>query len=707
MRRDPPLRPEGVASSLLKWAWVISICVLPGRRHQLVFLVLHSSPHLSPFPPTPMHLYGLTLGLLLPSLALYAADHAVAVPSLISPPANFAPRNPSSSDLSERTDVVSSLLDLYVRDGDEHGHGHGHANAAPIVELNETEVLLHHAPTPPSYWSIDIDDHTSGETRYPTLMVLHALFLTLAFFGALPAGIALRSVNHAWHGFAMTLFWIFVILGCASSGLYRKLTPNMYEGQTHCTYGYLVLVLAFTLSAIDLFACASRLFSYVRSIERGGKLSIRSFWNFVILDQEDNHVLGINNAEYTRLIVGEVEELDVNLKTRVHRNRRVVAAATGDANSHDDETAQWVNKVRYDTVDLAESPTSDHTLVGHRFSRSSQHTDDALPDQDSSAKSTSFPRRLRQLLFGTLERFLVFAGFAQLMHGVVIYTGGCRENYLNGCLAHIIKGGIFWCYGLITFARFLGSFSDFGWAWNHSPTGQHVSAEFVESSVIFLYGITNTWMERFGAQPGDPYTSKQIQHISIAVMFWFAGLVGMGLESRRLRRWFTAQSFASLKGSSRVSDVITEPASYRSSFNPFPALVMGVTGAAMSAHFQKYLFQVKIHALWGYCLTGFAFLRCLTYFFVWLNPPCSIHPSRPPSEAVASFFLSCGGLIFVMSDEEITFAAMRRGYDDVMMFLNVAVAVTCFAFCWTMLVVGFKGWLKSRTHSTISFHPSA
>ena len=44
---------------------------------------------------------------------------------------------------------------------------------------------------------------------------------------------------------------------------------------------------------------------------------------------------------------------------------------------------------------------------------------------------------------------------------------------------------------------------------------------------------------------------------------------------------------------------------------------------------------------------------------------------------------------------------------DVMMFLNVAVAATCFAFCWTMLVVGFKGWLKSKTHSSISFRPSA
>lgn len=195
-------------------------------------------------------------------------------------------------------------------------------------------------------------------------------------------------------------------------------------------------------------------------------------------------------------------------------------------------------------------------------------------------------------------------------------------------------------------------------------------------------------MERFGADHGDPYTTKQIQHISIAVMFWFAGLVGMALESRRLRRWLAAIATASSKGSRRNGGAVAEPASYGGSFNPFPALVIGVTGVAMSAHFQTYLFQVsasrtdsqcicqrrgkvQIHALWGYCLSGFAVLRFLTYLFVWLSPPRSILPSRPPSEALASFFLSCGGLIFIMSDEEITFAAMRRGYDGIAIYLSI------------------------------------
>jgi hypothetical protein len=73
-------------------------------------------------------------------------------------------------------------------------------------------------------------------------------------------------------------------------------------------------------------------------------------------------------------------------------------------------------------------------------------------------------------------------------------------------------------------------------------------------------------------------------------MFWFAGLVGMGIESRRVRSWLAASSAARKPTGTR--ETVAEPPSYISSFNPFPALVIGVTGVAMSAHYQRYLFQV-------------------------------------------------------------------------------------------------------------------
>jgi hypothetical protein len=74
-------------------------------------------------------------------------------------------------------------------------------------------------------------------------------------------------------------------------------------------------------------------------------------------------------------------------------------------------------------------------------------------------------------------------------------------------------------------------------------------------------------------------------------MFCFAGLVGMGIESRRMRKWLAHSVFPSSKSSVLPQEDIEEPQSYRGSFNPFPAIVIGVTGAAMSAHFQVYLFQ--------------------------------------------------------------------------------------------------------------------
>lgn len=72
-----------------------------------------------------------------------------------------------------------------LRDGDMHMHG----ASAPLAKINETEVLQWHAPTPPSYWTIDLEA-SEGERRYPGLMVAHALFMCLAFFVSLPAGAA-------------------------------------------------------------------------------------------------------------------------------------------------------------------------------------------------------------------------------------------------------------------------------------------------------------------------------------------------------------------------------------------------------------------------------------------------------------------------------------------------------------------------------------
>ena len=45
-----------------------------------------------------------------------------------------------------------------------------------------------------------------------------------------------------------------------------------------------------------------------------------------------------------------------------------------------------------------------------------------------------------------LERASLLWAFACMLSGVAVYTGSCRAEYINGCMAHTIKGGIFlWC----------------------------------------------------------------------------------------------------------------------------------------------------------------------------------------------------------------------------------------------------------------------
>lgn len=268
------------------------------------------------------------------------------------------------------------------------------------------------------------------------------------------------------------------------------------------------------------------MFAFFRAIKSDDrKFTFYSLWNTAILGK-DVPVIG-SKAEYATLVTdpdeGEYELEEVELRgvtpdsdqlPSSKRSRSPPKPVSFDED-HNVETVDW-------------SPTSDTTTVPGRFharhySISSDETlHDVIPQSNG---KNAWYRKVGTASFDTLERFLVFAGFVQLLTGIVVYTGGCRGTHINICLAHLIKGGIFWCYGLVTFARFLGSFSELGWAWNRIPVARRKNvptAEFVESLVVFIYGITNTWMERFGAKPGDPYTTRQVQHISIAVSLPFS-----------------------------------------------------------------------------------------------------------------------------------------------------------------------------------------
>lgn len=116
---------------------------------------------------------------------LALASASLAALALLTAPVHALPSALASpeSEVVAR-DIASSPVFLARRDG-MHEHGHGHA--ASLTEINETLILQWHKPTPPSYGTHDFDDK-NVTSKHPGLMGLHALFMSLAFFGALPIG---------------------------------------------------------------------------------------------------------------------------------------------------------------------------------------------------------------------------------------------------------------------------------------------------------------------------------------------------------------------------------------------------------------------------------------------------------------------------------------------------------------------------------------
>jgi hypothetical protein len=96
-------------------------------------------------------------------------------------------------------------------------------------------------------------------------------------------------------------------------------------------------------------------------------------------------------------------------------------------------------------------------------------------------------------------------------------------------------------------------------------------------------------------------------------------------------------------------DALQAPRQYEFSINPIPALVILLLGIMMSSHTQQSMISSMVHKQWGNLLTGASFARGFTYVLLYLKPPRSIMPSRPPTELLAAFGLISGGIIFMAS----------------------------------------------------------
>lgn len=176
------------------------------------------------------------------------------------------------------------------------------------------------------------------------------------------------------------------------------------------------------LTCVDLASIFRRIFAYIRGGER---FALRTFWNVAVLGQEDTLLKGMA-PEYAGLVTDEPEEYELDYA------KGTGSPTTSERHVHYDEatihgaTAQWANNVNRHHREFSQSAASDNTVFGSRSMSDDTIQADGLDFKHHSWTSRPASSLIRQIgkgLFATLERSLVVAGFAQLIFGIVIYTG--------------------------------------------------------------------------------------------------------------------------------------------------------------------------------------------------------------------------------------------------------------------------------------------
>ncbi|RDW85428.1 hypothetical protein BP5796_03753 [Coleophoma crateriformis] len=477
--------------------------------------------------------------------------------------------------------------------------------------------------------------------RHPehvTLILAHIVLMTVGWVFCLPVAVVFSVARSHLTVAAQLVFLSINALGVLIGIIYNRSTPNLYEHGKHGTVGYIITLLVFAWVFLGFVDTYSRRNLHKRHLTGS---------DFSLQDDESENSIVDTTPEYN----DDYNEPD-----------------SGDDEKHGFLRGKIVNRF----------------LKGN-FAR--------------------FRRTIRaiQLFHLVLERAALVLGFLGITTGAVIYTGIFHDHNIFNGLAHFIKGGIFFWYGLLTFARWMGCFADMGWAWNRKPSRTLVgkvasmpSAEFVESAVICFYGVSNVFLEHLANTDGK-WAAIDLEHVSITLMFFSGGLLGMIIESTYIRDLLRSnitiiRADSALPGESAS---FSQPRQYAFSMNPMPALIIYLLGRMMSSHHQVSMVSSMIHTQWGNLFSDFALARLATYSLLYVQPPVGYLPQRPPTEVLSSFCLVGGGMLFMMSNRD-TVIGLEWNELDAMFTFNVAMGLTAFLMAWSTVVMALKGWAQLR-----------
>lgn len=527
------------------------------------------------------------------------------------------------------------------------------------------------ADTPISYFN---------HSDYAGWMYAHILLMTLAWSIVLPAAV---FVSIGKSRLAIPLQFLFLAInavGILTSVVYDAKTPDLYPNNSHHKIGWAVTWIAVAWTLLGLLNLLHRP-KQSSVLERGSHpVSTQAMAQY---EQLSGYAFQ-DSYRWSRDSGHGTEQDSPSMGSRTHSSDSVMQKPelppSPEKDEHEDEDDEHNSFLHSSTVDR---------FVTRR-----------MPKLRSERLINAV-----NITHAILERFQLLLAFLAMTTGFITWGGIFKSDGLLNGLAHWVKGGIFFWYGLLTLGRWMGAFSDYGWAWNAHPDYPLVSktaarlpsAEFVESFVIWLYGASNVFLEHLTSW-GKAWSPMDLEHISITVMFFGGGLLGMAVESRKMRSLLNAsvqmrrEEVEQLTGPKNMQETEWQtPKNYNTSMNPLPALVIFLLGLLMSSHHQDSMTSTMVHQQWGTLFTGFALARIATYILMYLKPPTSYYPSRPPTELISAFCLTCGGLVFMASTRDVI-KMLDRNSLHAMFVLTVTIGFTCLLMVWTVFLYGLKGW---------------
>ncbi|KAJ5349309.1 hypothetical protein N7541_007036 [Penicillium brevicompactum] len=547
-----------------------------------------------------------------------------------------------------------------------------HESTGMDMDMDMSMDMAHSAPTPTaSPGTSDGPMSYFAYGKHSSSVIAHIALMVVAWCFILPVAVIL-SVSRSRLAIPSQFFFTVVnAFGLLFGIIYNDQTPDLYVNNAHHKIGWVASSVIFVQVLLALlFAYAGR-----------GESSKPSY----------EHV---EHAEHAAFLPVATDEHDDRYRNHEYRWSRDSGQGTDSNSSIHSPVSPSESHADYDGFEKADLPKfAPRGLANNRIAR-------FLSKRLPGLVSGSVLKGLT-IVYNIVDRVILPFGFAALATGGVTYGGIMRGREIFNGLAHFIKGGIFFWYGVLTLGRYMGCWADLGWAWNKKPPASVVgwkskvpSGEATESFVIFLYGVTNVFLEHL-SNAGEAWSPTDLEHVSISVLFFGGGLAGMLFESTLIRDWLNT-TVLQTPAHGDSDEAWQPPRSQGVSLNPMPALIIMLLGMMMGSHHQDSMTSTMVHKQWGNMLVGFAMARGMTYVLLYLKPPTSYLPARPPTEIIASFCLISGGLIFMLSTRNVI-QAMEFYQVDAMFTFTVGLGFSAFVMSYEVLVIALKAWSVKRT----------